>query len=103
MSLIRLNQDITFWASLGSDANSTTTYAAPVTVKGKWTKKDGVFTNQQGDSQKTTFIILSKTLIPKRSMVVLGEDISATPSNGARKIESLIDNPSITKIYWHTG
>lgn len=103
MSLIRLTQDITYWTSAGSDSNGGLSYNSPVTVKGKWVKKDGLVTNEQGDNQKTEFIIYSKTLIPKRSMVVLGVDTSATPSNGARMIESNIDNPSITKVYWHAA
>lgn len=103
MSLIKLNQDITYWTSAGSDKYGALSYASPVTVQGKWIRQDGLITDLPGDDQKTEFIIYSKTLIPKRSMVLLGTSVSATPITGSREIMDLIVNTSLTTTYWHVG
>ena len=103
MSLIKFNQKITFWATTGIDENSAVTYAPPITIIGKWTLRDGIMTNAKGEEQKTSFVVLAKVLIPKRSKVFLGVSDSVTPIDGSREIQGNIDNPSITKKYWHTG
>ena len=96
-------QNITYWASAGSDQYGGLSYDAPITIKGTWIKKDGVVDDQQGTSQKTEYVIYSATLIPKRSRVVLGTSLDATPPDGSRKIMDNLDNPTNTNIHWHVA
>ena len=98
MSLLPLTQDVTFWATNGSDANGDPIYKPPSSIKARWVRKDGVFTDNKGNDHKTEYAIYATVYIPKRSMVVLAIDVSLTPINGSRLVFSSIENPSMTNL-----
>jgi len=93
MSFI-LDQKVTYWTTGGSDSNGSQTFNSPVTVSAKYALKDGVFTNDRGESQKTMWVIYTTLEIPKRSLIVLGTDTATTPTDGARMMMDNKSNPS---------
>jgi len=101
MSLLPLTQDVTFWTAGASDVNGSPSFSAPVSIKARWARKDGIATDDKGDDQKTEFVIYATVLIPKRARVVLGVDVSATPPSGSRIVMSNVDNPSLTNLIQH--
>ena len=94
-----LSQQITYWSPSGTNANSEKTWNSPVTLSARYALKDGVFVNDRGESQKTMWIIYTNTEIPKRSLIVLGEDASLTPPNGARLMMDNKSNPSFINLF----
>lgn len=101
MGAVTLNQDVTYWVAGAADVNGSPTFAAAVTVKGRWARKDGIATDENGNDQKTELVIYTAVLIPKRSRIVLGVDVSATPPAGSRIIMDISDNPSMTDLVRH--
>lgn len=102
MNLLPLTQDITYWTITGVDGNNSPTWAAGVKIKSRWVRKDGIFTDSNGDSHKVEFSIYTAVLIPKRSMVVLEDQNGvAAPIAGAREVMTTIENPSLTSLIKH--
>ena len=100
--MLPMRQKITYWTMSNSDADSSQEWNAGVTIKTRWVKKDGIITDDKGNDKKTQYIIYAKSLIPKRSMVVLEDQEGvATPPDGARKMLGTIENPSMTNLIKH--
>lgn len=97
MSNFRSDQDVTYWSIANSDVNGDPTYNVGVNIQARWTKKDGIFTDEKGDDHKFSFVIHSDILIPKRSMIVLeDQDGIATPVTGAKKVIDTSVNPGMS-------
>ena len=97
MSFI-LTQKVTYWPTTGTNEDSEKTWGAPVTIDARYAEKDGVMINDKGEEQKTMWIIYSRIEIPKRSLVVLGENTSATPIDSARLMPDNKSNSSFTNM-----
>lgn len=102
MSMLPLNQAVTYWSVASVDSAGDPTYDIGVLLPCRWVQKDGLVTNNQGDDQKTEYIVYTECLIPKRSLAVL-EDLEnvATPPDGARKIMGITNNPSMSTLIKH--
>lgn len=99
MSILPLNQDITYWTIASSNSNNVITWNAGIAIKGRWVRKDGVVKGLKGKDQKTEFVAYSTILIPKRSMIVLeNQNLVATPPDGSRELVQSIENPSMTNL-----
>ena len=93
MSNFRSDQDVTYWTADSVDDNGDPTFNAGIRVDARWTRKDGVTTDEKGDDVKFSFVIHSDTLIPKRSLLVLEDlDGQAEPPAGARKVIDTSEN-----------
>lgn len=97
MSNFRSDQDVTYWSIASTDNNGDPTFNVGINLKARWTRKDGVFTDNKGDDHKFSFVIHSDTLIPKRSLVVLeNQNGVAIPITGAKKVIDTSENPGMS-------
>ena len=93
MSNFRSDQDVTYWSPASVNDNGDPTFNVGINVKARWTRKDGIFTDEKGDDHKVSFVIHSDTLIPKRSLLVLEDQNGVTtPPKGARKVIDTSEN-----------
>ena len=93
-----LSQKVTYWTVSGVNENSEKSYNSPVTVSARYAEKDGVTTDEKGDTVKTMWIIYTKQEIPKRSLVVLGSNSDLTPPKAARMMIDSKSNSSFTPM-----
>ncbi len=97
MSNFRSDQDVTYWSIASTDDNGDPTFNVGINIKARWTRKDGVFTDDKGDDHKFSFVIHSDILIPKRSLVVLEDQNGvAAPITGAKKVIDTSENPGMS-------
>ena len=89
-------QDITYWIRGDNDGNNAITWNPAITIGARWVRKDGIATDEFGRDQKTTHVVYTTTLIPKRSMIFLGVVKDATPTEGSRTVLDTFENPSMT-------
>ncbi len=94
-----LNQNITYWTSAGTNENSEPTFSTPVTIAAQYAVKDGITTNEQGDSVKIMWAIYTKAEIPKRALVVLGASVLTTPPVNSRMMVDNKSNPYFTNLF----
>jgi len=102
MSGFRLPQTITYWSPSTVDGNGAVTYAPGIAVKARWIRKDGTVTDEKGLDQKSTHVVYSRTLIPKRAKISLSSlDLSsdANPPAGTREVIDTVENPSMTDMF----
>lgn len=92
------DQKITYWSVSASDGNGDPDFSAPVVLPAKWALKDGLVKNEKGEEIKTLWIIYTKQVIPKRSLIVLSESVAVTPPDGSREMVDNKTNPSFTNM-----
>lgn len=102
MSGFSLPQTITYWLPLRVDGDGVVTYFPGVAIAARWIRKDGTTTDEKGTEQKTTHVVYSRTLIPKRAKVSLSAldlDGDANPPAGTREVIASSENPSMTDMF----
>ena len=102
MSFLDLTQVATIWGTSAIDGNGDPTYSVGVKIAARWTDQDGIITDDNGDDHKTQYVVYADQVIPKRTMVALGDfSGQASPINGSRKVMFSISNPSMTDLVKH--
>lgn len=100
MTLLCLTEEVTYWAPVSVNSDSTVTYGAPVVVPARYARKDGIATDEKGNDQRVTWSIYTKVELKRRYYVALGDRSGdATPPDGARKVVNTWDNLSITDLF----
>lgn len=95
-------QDITYWAASGKNGYGATTFAAPVSFKGRWEDHQEQMKNNSGESimSKARVFVPDVIELPMDGYLFLGVSVATDPSSvaGAYEIVKAMRIPNLRNL-----
>jgi len=98
----QLKDTITYWAPSGKDEYSRRTYAAPVTIQGRWQRREEVFYDSNGAEKRSTTTVLLAQSVVEHGWLAKGDQTGSsdpTTVDGAVEIQAIRETDSISQRY----
>ena len=96
------NQDITYWSTPSPDGFGGNTYAAPVTIKGRWEDSQKKFISSTGEESVSKAVLYMGQDMQIGGWAFLGTSVVTTPETvaNAHEIRGFNKTPNLKGTSW---
>ena len=98
----QLKDTVTYWEPTGKDAYSRRTWATPVTIRGRWQRREEIFYDSNGVEQRATTTVLLAQNVVRHGWLAKGDHTGTsdpTDVDGAAEIQAVRETDSISQRY----